>query len=155
MEESLALQVVRAFVAKINAHNVEGLYELMTNDHVYVDALGARQQGRHVIRQAWMVHFALVPDYYITSAQVLSEGETIAIFGRAGGTYSHRGQLHAANRWEAPAAWKVVVRGTRVAEWRIYTDNQPLREIIARIARQEADGAADAAVGGPPATGLA
>ena len=142
MEESLALQVVRAFVAKINAHMVDALYELMTDDHLFVDAVGNAQQGRDVVRQAWIAYFTMVPDYYIVSTQVISEGETIAIFGSAGGTYSHNGQLDATNRWEVPTAWKVVVHGTRVAEWRVYTDTLPIRQIMARIARQEAEGEA-------------
>ncbi len=44
MEDSLALQVVRAFVRKINAHNVHGLYELMTDDHRLVGAFGVAMQ---------------------------------------------------------------------------------------------------------------
>jgi ketosteroid isomerase-like protein len=144
VEESLALQVVRAFVAKINAHKADALYDLMTEDHLFVDALGSAQQGRELARQGWIAHFNMTPDYYIACDKVLSEGETIAIFGRAGGTYSHNGQLRPANRWEAPAAWKVVVRGTRVAEWRIYTDSQPIHLIMLRIARQEAEGPAKA-----------
>jgi ketosteroid isomerase-like protein len=139
VEESLALQVVRAFVSKVNGHNVEGLHELMTPDHLFVDALGVVQHGRDVVRQAWKVYFAMVPDYSIASSHVLSEGETIAIFGRAGGTYSQSGEMQAANRWEAPAAWKVVVRGTRVAEWRVYMDSQPIRQIMARLDQQKTE----------------
>ena len=139
MEESLALEVVRAFVAKINAHRVDGIYELMTADHLFVDGLGTAQQGRDAMRPAWSAYFAMVPDYYIACEQVLSEGETVAIFGRAGGTYSPDGQLHPANRWEVPVAWKAVVRGTRVAEWHVYADNEPIRQIMARIAHEEAE----------------
>jgi hypothetical protein len=32
------------------------------------------------------------------------------------------------NRWETPAAWRAVVVDGLVAEWRVYTDNEPMRE---------------------------
>jgi hypothetical protein len=38
IEETLTLQLVRAFVAKLNAHQADGWYELMTHDHRCVDA---------------------------------------------------------------------------------------------------------------------
>jgi len=34
--------IVLAFVEKINAHDVGGLRHLMTEDHVFIDSLGAR-----------------------------------------------------------------------------------------------------------------
>jgi len=33
-------------------------------------------------------------------------------------------ELKAENRWETPAAWRAVVEGGLVAEWRVYTDNE-------------------------------
>jgi ketosteroid isomerase-like protein len=145
MDESLALALVRAFVAKINAHQVDGLYALMTDDHRYVDAFGAVAQGRAVMRHAWSRYFTQVPDYSITCDQVLSGGDTIAIFGKAGGTDNQAGQLDPTHRWEVPAVWKVVVRGTRVAAWHVYMDTHPLRHIMAQVVRQAVESEATGA----------
>jgi hypothetical protein len=30
-----------------------------------------------------------------------------------------------------PAAWKAVILGDRVAEWRVFADNKPVYEILA------------------------
>jgi hypothetical protein len=34
------LQVTKAFIERINAHDVEGLYELMSEDHVFINSDG-------------------------------------------------------------------------------------------------------------------
>lgn len=125
MEESLALQVVRAFIAKINAHAVAGLCELMTEDHRCVDVFGATGQGREAMRHAWQAYFTTVPDYRIAGKHVISEDQTIAIFGTVSGTYRDDTAGHPAQRWEVSAAWKAVVRGTRVAEWHVYYAARP------------------------------
>lgn len=124
-------QIALSFVEQINRREVEGLVALMTEDHVFVDALGARVQGREAMRKAWSGYFGWFPDYTITCTDVLEKGEVVALFGAARGTYSVGGKLLPENRWEVPAAWKAVVRGDRVAEWRVYADNEPARRIMA------------------------
>ena len=39
-------EVTAAFVARINGHDVVGLNELMSDDHVFIDALDNRVIGR-------------------------------------------------------------------------------------------------------------
>lgn len=126
MEESLALQVVRAFIAKINAHTTDGLAALMTDDHRCVDTFGATGQGREVVRQLWRAHFTNVPDYKIVCKHMISEDYIIAIFGTVSGTYQHSSTKVAPQSWEVPAAWKAVVHGTRVAEWHTYYGVPPV-----------------------------
>lgn len=36
------------------------------------------------------------------------------------------------SKWRIPAAWRAVVAGDRIAEWQIYADNEPVREILGR-----------------------
>lgn len=36
----------------------------------------------------------------------------------------------AENHWEITAAWKAVVRGGYVSEWRVYADNEPVWKIM-------------------------
>jgi len=52
------------------------------------------------------------------------------MLGKARGTYSSDGELKAENRWETPAAWRAVVEGGLVAEWRVYADNEPMRKLM-------------------------
>jgi len=121
--------VVAAFVERINAHDVAGLSDLMTDDHTFVDALDSRVSGREAMRSAWERYFALVRDYWMTVETTLHKEGTVALFGTAGGTYLPPGE-GSSPRWEVPAAWLARVRDGRVALWRVYADNLPLRRLM-------------------------
>jgi ketosteroid isomerase-like protein len=122
-------EVARNFVEKINAHDTEGLLSLMTLDHVFIDSLGNKVE-RPAIESGWREYFRMVPDYWVVIDQLVSlGGSVLVLFGKAGGTYTpERGQMRSENKWETPAAWRAVVRGGQVSEWRIYSDNEPIRE---------------------------
>jgi hypothetical protein len=53
------------------------------------------------------------------------------MFGKARGTFAINGNLARENFWEIPAAWRAAVKNGRVAEWRVYCDNDPARKIMA------------------------
>ena len=121
---------VAQFVECVNRQDVEGLCRLMTPDHLFVDSLGVEVRGREPMHTGWRAYFAMVPDYHITVTEHLQSGDVVAMFGRAGGTYAPAGRMLAEYRWEAPAAWKAVIRDGLVAEWRVFADNEPLRGLI-------------------------
>ncbi|HTY06091.1 MAG TPA: nuclear transport factor 2 family protein [Gemmatimonadales bacterium] len=123
-------EVAAAFVACINAHDLAGLSALMTDDHVFVDALDNRGAGRDAARAGWKQYLALVPDYWIKVDTALEEHGTVALFGRAGGTYAGSIPKGESGRWEVPAAWLAGVRDDRVAIWRVYADNLPMRRLM-------------------------
>jgi len=131
MESERPLETVMTFIGRINAHDVEGLSRLMTPDHLFVDSLGNCWQGLEAMRAAWTGYFQWFPDYRISHEQLLQNGNVVAIFGVASGTYSLNGHLGKENSWQMPAAWKAVVREGLVAEWRIYTDNEAARRVMA------------------------
>jgi len=116
-----------AFVERINAWDVEGLCELMTEDHRFVDSTGTAHVGRKRMREAWLHYFAMFPDYRIAISTSFSSGERVALFGTTCATYAVNGA-----RVEMHAAWLAVVRGKRVAEWRVYADNEPARAAMRR-----------------------
>ncbi len=123
MVEKRCLDAVMAFADKINMHDVEGLCGLMPEDHVFVDSLGSLIRGRAEMHRAWKGYFKLFPDYKISFETIIEKDNIVALFGSASGTYAPEGQLHEENKWEVPAAWKVVVKNQLVAEWRVYADN--------------------------------
>jgi len=124
------LQVVLAFVERINAHDLKGMLALITPDHRLLDALGESVRGLQNVRRAWKGYFAMVPDYEIVPDEVIAEGHTVALFGKAHGTFCSNGELRPEDRWEIPFAARALVRGQRVATWQIYCDNAPIRRII-------------------------
>jgi len=125
--------VVLAFLEKINQHDVEGLVGLLSEDHVFVDSLGNRVQGRAKLRAGWKSYFTMCPDYSVSHEEIFASGNVVATFGSAGGTISTQGELKAENRWRIPAAWIASVRNGQLTEWRVYADNKPVYEILARL----------------------
>jgi len=131
MNAMRAKEIVLRFIERINAHDVDGLYDLMTEDHKFVDAPGETVQGRDSMRGAWGMYFRMVPDYHISCDELICEGNVVAAFGVAGGTYSQDGkELPEENRWQAPVALRAEIKGDLVAEWRVYVDNEPIRRLM-------------------------
>jgi len=127
------VDVVLAFLEKINQHDVEGLVGLLSEDHVFVDSLGSPLQGREKLRAGWRSYFTMCPDYSVSHEEIFASGNVVATFGSAGGTISTQGELKAENRWRIPAAWIASVRNGQLTEWRVYADNKPVYEILARL----------------------
>jgi ketosteroid isomerase-like protein len=125
-----AADVALEFVGRINRHDVAGLAALMTEDHRFVDGLGQEVRGREPMEKGWLGYFAWFPDYAIKVDDTLSRGNVVALFGTAQGTYAAKGNLLAEAHWQIPAAWKAVVREERVAEWRVYADNEPVWKVM-------------------------
>jgi len=118
-------------VSRINAHDVDGLCRLMTEDHLFVDSVNSRVRGRENMRSAWVLYFHMIPDFTIEIQEIMSNGQRVGLFGRARGTFSPDGMLSGKNRWEMPAAWRATVEGKLVSEWQIYADNEPVRLLMA------------------------
>jgi ketosteroid isomerase-like protein len=114
---------VRAFVNAINHQSADEIAEFMTEDHVFTDSLGTAVRGRDRMRAGWASYFQMVPDYTITIEETFSDGAVVILLGMARGTYVGK-------TWSTPAAWRAKVHDDRVAEWRVYADNEPLRQLM-------------------------
>jgi len=130
MGNTEALDVVMEFIKCINAGDPIALGKVMTEDHVFQDALGGRFVGRDKMIEGWKQYFKFVAAYRIRADEFFQTDQTFAIFGSASGNYAGNGNPGKENFWEVPAAWRAVVRGKRIAEWRVYADNQPLRKLM-------------------------
>jgi uncharacterized protein (TIGR02246 family) len=126
------LETVLDFMNRINQRDADKLAALMTEDHTFVDSLGQTVQGRETMRAGWQGYFAFCPDYWISHEEILAAGNRVAVFGAAGGTVAANGKLPAENKWSTPAAWLAVVENGIVKEWRVYADNKPVYDIMAK-----------------------
>lgn len=152
--------VARAFVAAINRQDAQELAALMTPEHRFIDSLGNIVEGREKMRAAWAAYFRMVPDYSIAVEESYGSGPIVVMLGMVQGTYTHPsdedlsshpsehkslvgdpkspgtpgytpdGELKAENRWETPAALRAVIENGLAAEWRVYADNEPIRQRI-------------------------
>jgi ketosteroid isomerase-like protein len=114
-----------AFFEAINRHDPDKLAALMTDDHVFIDSLGASVHGREKMHIGWRGYFAMCPDYKVSHEDIFHTGNTVAVFGSAGGTIREI-------RWQTAAAWRVVVYQGLIQEFRIYADNKPVYDILAK-----------------------
>ena len=73
----------------------------------------------------WRGYFGMCPDYWIRADQVMAGNDIVLAAGEAGGTID-------GVAWRTPAAWKMVVRDGKIAEWRVFADNKAVYEILAR-----------------------
>ena len=126
------IETVLQFMDRINRRDVDALAELMTDDHVFIDSLGQSVRGREKMRAGWRGYYSFCPDYWVSHAEILQNGDRVAVFGSAGGTIAANGKLPPENKWHASSAWLAVVENGLVKEWRVYADNKPVYDIIAR-----------------------
>jgi len=134
-----ATAIAKSFVDAINAHDVDGLAKLMSSDHVLVDSLGNKFPAS-ALRSGWQQYFTMVPDYWVEVDQIASDGNVIFLCGSAGGTFTPKGgTINPENRWKTPAVWRALIKNGRVAEWRVYCDNEPIREKMRAAASEETE----------------
>jgi ketosteroid isomerase-like protein len=126
------VETVLEFLERINQRDADKLAELMTEDHVFIDSLGHSVRGREQMRTGWRSYYAFCPDYWVSHEEIFQNGNMVAVFGSAGGTIAANGKLPPENKWRAAAAWLAVVENRLVKEWRVYADNKPVYDIMAR-----------------------
>ncbi|MGA2777680.1 MAG: nuclear transport factor 2 family protein [Steroidobacteraceae bacterium] len=128
-----AVDTVLRFLACINQRNADELAELMTEDHTFIDSLGHSVTGREQMRSGWRGYFAFCPDYWVSHEQVIADDNLVAVFGAAGGTIAIDSELPLENTWRTSAAWLAIVDRGLVKQWRVYADNKPVYDIMARV----------------------
>ena len=121
-------ETVLAFIDCINAHDVDGLADLMTDDHRFIDAHGNEVAGKEQMIAGWRGYFGMFPDYSIKVMEVFENGESFAMFGVAGASFQGRPEAS----WRLPAALKAIVRDGRVALWQVFADTKIPFEMIER-----------------------
>ena len=106
---------VREFIARINAHDVDGIVALCTLEHRFVDGLGQVLTGRDQLRAAWAGYVALFPDYSIEIESLAVAGALVLVAGSASGSVATGTPKE--KRWRIPAAWRAQVRGGLIEVW--------------------------------------
>ncbi|MEK0336727.1 MAG: nuclear transport factor 2 family protein [Nitrosopumilus sp.] len=102
--DSKEIAVVRDFITAINQGNASQLSSLMTEDHTFVDSRGKVESGRENMITGWKDYFRMFPDYRIDIDTIIQDGNLVAFFGSAFGTYNGNRGLVPENRIEMPAA---------------------------------------------------
>jgi uncharacterized protein (TIGR02246 family) len=128
----LAESVAQAFIRAINRQDVDALAELMTEQHRFIDSMGTVFDGRETLRRGWTKYFQMVPDYTVAVDETFCDGPVVAMLGTAQGTYAPHGEVKPENHWTTPTAFRAFIQDGKVAEWRVYCDNEPVRQRMAK-----------------------
>ena len=102
------MMVALRFNEKINQRDLEGLVELMTDDHTFIDNSGDIDKN---MKEGWRQFFANHPDYRNIFTSVTVEDNVVVMVGYS--TCSSEPRLN------GPSMWTAKVRGGRVSEWRV------------------------------------
>ncbi len=130
------LKTAIAFVEKINEHDIDGLGELMSEDHRFIDSMDNIVTGREEMIKAWKGFLSWFPDYRITVLNTLMSGDSVGFFGRAKGTFCKK-RPGARDRFDITASWRARIKDGKVIEWQAIADNEAVRAIIDLNGRYE------------------
>ena len=121
-------EIVLEFVKAINDHAVDKIYDLLTDDHTFIDGSGGQHIGKKGMKEGWQNYYQLFPDYSIQITDVIEDNFIIGLFGYASGSYKNTNIE--TNFWNTTAAWKTIVKNKKILHWQVYCDYTKLMEII-------------------------
>jgi ketosteroid isomerase-like protein len=111
MNSSQSVLTALKFNDKINQQDLEGLVELMTEDHTFIDNDGAVTKGKDAMKDGWRNFFQRYPDYRNIFTCVTVQDNVVVMIG-----YSDCADKLLAG----PSIWTAKIRGGLVSEWRVY-----------------------------------
>ena len=123
-------EIVLTFVKAINDHDVDKIYDLMPDDHVFIDGYGEKYVGKNGMKEGWQNYYQMFPDYIIEITDFFQLKSGFGLFGYASGTYKNIKDKSYSNFWKTTAAWKAVVKNKKIKHWQVYCDYTRLMEII-------------------------
>jgi ketosteroid isomerase-like protein len=118
------------FIEAINNHNVDEIVDLMSEDHLFIDAYGDKYIGKKGMKEGWQRYYELFPDYRVEISEIIESDSLIGLFGYASGTYKNIKDESNSNFWKTSASWKSVVKNKKIKHWQIYCDYSKLSKII-------------------------
>lgn len=125
-KKAMPKKTVDLFVNAINAHNVKDIASLMSDDHVFIDAAANKVEGKEKMMTGWEGYFKWFPDYKIEITNAFVDGDTVAAFGFASGSYEGNKDNH----WHIPASWRAIVSNGKISMWQVYADTKIPFDII-------------------------
>lgn len=125
-KKSIAIRFVKA----INDHDVNEIVNLMSEDHVFIDAMDNKSVGKKGMKEAWEGYFELFPDYQLEISDITENESMIGLFGYVKATYKNLSDNLNSNFWRVPASWKAIAENNKIKHWQVYCDYSSLFKIV-------------------------
>ncbi len=119
MKDSELISVTLRFNERINARDLTGLEEMMTDDHVFIDIPGEVHEGRSVMVSGWFDFFKTYHDYRNNFTHIEVKDGLVIVVGFSECSYASL---------DGPAIWTAKIRDGLVADWRVYDDTTEVRK---------------------------
>jgi ketosteroid isomerase-like protein len=103
----------------INNQDIEGLTNLMTEDHTFIDRKGEIDEGKESMTKGWINFFNQFPDYKNFFTRAESRNNIGILLGYAKWTTESKRDY---------AIWTAKIKNDLIAEWRIYHDTEENRK---------------------------
>jgi len=110
MDSSTLMLVALRFNDSINRQDIEGLVELMTDDHTFIDNEGNITKGKNAMKDCWGKFFKEYPNYRNKFISVTVQDNVVVMVGYS--TCSFK-------RLEGPSIWTAKIRNGFVSEWKV------------------------------------
>jgi ketosteroid isomerase-like protein len=130
MENNTNKAIAIRFVKAINDHDVDEIINLMSEDHIFIDAKDNKSVGKKGMKEGWEGYYELFPDYQIEISDITENVSTIGLFGYSSATYKNITNKLNSNFWRIPASWKAIVENNKIKHWQVYCDYSSLFKII-------------------------
>jgi ketosteroid isomerase-like protein len=130
MKRESSKTIVNRFVKAINDHDVSEIVNLMSEDHIFIDAMDNKSVGNKGMAEAWNGYYELFPDYKIDISDIIENESVIGLFGYVNATYKNVINESNSNFWRTPASWKAITENSKIKLWQVYCDYSALFKII-------------------------
>jgi ketosteroid isomerase-like protein len=110
MGSSDLMLIALKFNERINQQDLDGLAELMTEDHVFMDSDGNVTKGKQVMKEGWRKFFKEYPDYRNEFTCITVQNNIVVIVGYSSCSFKSL---------DGPNMWTAKIRDGKVSEWRV------------------------------------
>lgn len=114
-------EVVIEFNNCINNRDINGLEQLMTEDHSFIDSENNVMSGKVNCLNAWKGFFQGFPDYKNIFQTIRVNNDDVVITGHS---------VCSAPVLQGPAIWSAKIENSKIAEWRVYEDSSKNRQLL-------------------------
>ena len=113
MESHELISIVNKFNDCINNQDIEGLSDLMSEDHVFIDRDGKSHGPKSFMVDGWQGFFKMFPEYKNTFEKFNTSENQIYILGFA---YWSKEEPY------DPVIWRGKIENNLIREWQIFID---------------------------------
>jgi len=110
MDSSKLMLTALRFNDRINQQDLEGLVELMTDDHAFIDSGGNVTKGKNAMKDGWREFFKKYPDYRNKFTSVTVQDNVVVMIGYSTCSFKPL---------EGPSIWTAKIRNGFVLEWKV------------------------------------